>query len=400
MHLEKIYLKKNEERRLKAGHLWIFSNEIDTQKSPLKKFNAGELVVITTSNNKEVGIGYINPHTLLSVRLLTPNAKAQINENFFVQSFFRSLSLRESLFSQPYYRLVFGESDFLPGLIVDRYDDSLVLQLNTAGIEQLQTPIISALQKILAPKRIILRNDSSARTLEGLASNSEILIGDDSPLMVEENIFKFTVPALEGQKTGWFYDQRPNRTRLSNYVKDKRVLDTFCYVGAWSIQAAAWGAREVHSVDSSKKALSWLMANAEQNNVAQKITTYPTDVFDQLKNFQINKEKFDVIVLDPPALIKKKKDLENGMLAYQRLNELAMSIIIDDGILITCSCSLHLSLEMLINVVRKAGVKMNKEVQIIDIGYQGSDHPIHPAIPETCYLKAVFCRITSRTRQE
>lgn len=392
--LSTLYLKKNEERRLKAGHLWIYSNEIDTQRSPLKNFKPGQLVLVSTAHEKMIGTGYINPQSLLAVRLLNKVPTQTIDTKYFSERFTTALALRTRLFEQPYYRLIFGESDYIPGLIVDRYGDTVVLQCNTAGINELQQPIIDAIHKTLSAHRIILRNDANSRLLEGLTSESKILIGDDSPLQIEENNFRFEVPALGGQKTGWFYDQRPNRTKLRHYVRDKRVLDTFCYVGAWSIQAAGYGAQEVHSIDSSEKALTFLKTNANLNKVNHKITTHKADVFDQLKLLQSQQSKFDVIILDPPALIKKKKDLEQGTLAYQRLNEYALSLLTNDSILITCSCSLHLSLEMLINVVRKAGIKMQKNIQILDIGYQGSDHPIHPAIPETNYLKVLFCRIT------
>lgn len=394
MSSEKLYLKKNEERRLRAGHLWIFSNEIDTQKSPLKNFNPGQLVRVTSSSEKELGIAYINPQTLLCARLLTNSPLMKIDENFFAKRIHNALALRERIFKQPYYRLIYGEGDYIPGLIIDRYADTLVLQLNTAGIEQLQTFILSALQKILTPTRIILRNDTQARQLEGLADYSSVVMGDDGPLSIEENNSTFQAQALTGQKTGWFFDQRLNRTRFLNYVKGKNVLDTFCYVGAWGVQAAAAGAKEVHCVDSSTKALEWLKVNAEKNAVAEKIQLYDNDVFEQLQRFNQEKKKFDVIILDPPALIKKKKDLEQGTLAYQRLNELAMQLLLNDGILITCSCSLHLSLEMLINVVRKAGIKTGKKIQIIELGFQGPDHPVHPAIPETSYLKTLICRMT------
>lgn len=389
-----VRLKKSEERRLLAGHLWVYSNEIDTKATPLSQFTAGELVCLEACHGKNLGVGYINPHTLLAVRLLSRDSQTIIDDSFFVERIQQALLFRQELFSQPYYRLVFGESDFLPGLVIDRYGDVLVAQITTAGMEQQKNNIIVALQQVLQPKAILLRNDSSQRELEGLSKYSEIPFGDVmDQISLEENNVKFITSVKSGQKTGWFYDHRDNRARMQTLVAGKRVLDLFSYIGGWGIQAACAGASEVVCVDSSAQALEILQQNAALNGVFEKVQIRCGDAFDQLKALQAQGEKFDVIVLDPPAFIKKRKDLAVGTQAYQRLNELALSLIKKNGIFISASCSLHFTQEMLLDAVRRSGVKQQRQLQLFYQGGQGADHPVHPAIPETAYLKALFFRV-------
>lgn len=388
-----LYLKPREDRRLQAGHLWIYSNEIDTAKSPLKAFAAGELVQVANSRDKVLGIGYINPHNLLAARLLTSEKNAEINEKFFLDKFAIALQLRQAIFDRPFYRLIYGEGDSLPGLIVDRYGDHLVMQITTAGMENLSDLVISALEKILQPRSIILRNDSAIRELEGLTRFTKLVRGDvPEKIEIIENNVKFLIPALTGQKTGWFYDHRDNRAKLARYVKDKRVLDVFSYMGGWGIQAAVFGAAHVACIDSSLPALQQLEENAAINNVASKVNVIHEDTFVALKHLKESQEKFDVIILDPPAFIKKRKDQAAGEAAYQRLNELALHCLAKDGILVSASCSLHLPIENLIDIVRRASINSECAVQILERGFQGPDHPVHLAIPETAYLKALICR--------
>ncbi len=393
MRFTALQLKKNEERRLLAGHLWVYSNEVDTKATPLTQFTAGQLVQIQAYNGKNLGIGYVNPHTLLCARLLSRIPNTHIDQAFFAGRIQQALAMRQDFFSKPFYRLIFGESDLLPGLVVDRYGDILVVQITTAGMEQQKNHIIAALQETLQPNGILLRNDSSQRELEGLNKYSEVAAGDISEMIeLEENDVKFVTSIKSGQKTGWFYDHRENRARMKSLVSGKRVLDLFSYIGGWGIQAACAGAAEVVCVDSSANALEILRQNAKLNNVAEKVQTLCDDAFDQLKVLQTKSEKFDVVILDPPAFIKKRKDLAVGTQAYQRLNELALSLVKSNGILVSASCSLHLTQEMLLDVVRRAGVKQQRQLQLFYQGRQGADHPIHPAIPETAYLKALFFR--------
>lgn len=394
MSLPILCLKKREEKRIESGHVWIYSNEVDTHKTPLTSFKPGQLVRVERSDGRALGLAYLNPHTLLCARLLSRDSRLEFNQTVIEQRLQRALSLRVSLFPKPFYRLVYGESDELPGLIVDRFGDLLVVQLTTAGMENLKTPIIAALQTVIKPQAILLRNDHSMRETEGLTKYVEVADGHLPEIAeLEENGVRFYMSPESGQKTGWFYDHRETRAQLPRYVAGKRVLDLFSYVGGWSIQAAVHGAREVVSIDSSQPALNLLSRNAELNQVAERVIARPGDVFEQLKNLYHVGERFDVVILDPPAFIKKRKDLTAGLLAYQRVNELAIKVLREDGFLFSASCSQHLATEQLRELLAAVAVKLQRRLQLIGFGSQGADHPIHPSIPETCYLKTLICRV-------
>jgi 23S rRNA (cytosine1962-C5)-methyltransferase len=389
-----VYLKKNEDRRLRAGHLWIYSNEIDVQRSPLKSFKVGQLVNITSYSGRPLGTGYINPSVLLCVRLLTEQPNADINTTFFADKITKALQVRDSYFAVPCYRLIFGESDGLPGLVVDRYNDTLVMQINSAGMEALKDTIVAALKAVLNPQHILIRADGGARDLENLPKYTEVAFGNPTSLVnMEENGVKFTAPIFEGQKTGWFYDHRLNRANLKSFVKDKRVLDVFSYIGGWGVQAACFGASHVTCIDSSAKALALVKQHAELNNVQDKITTIEQDAFAALDELITAQQQFDVIILDPPAFIKRRKDMEAGKQAYHRINELALKLLKNPGILISASCSMHLSYEDLIDVVRSSARRQHCHARILIQGHQGPDHPVHPAIEETDYLKSLIVHV-------
>jgi 23S rRNA (cytosine1962-C5)-methyltransferase len=384
-------LKRNEDRRLHAGHLWIFSNEVDTGQTPLPKFEAGELVRVLAHNDRALGLAYVNPKSLISARLLEtwrlPDAA------WLAARIRTALRLRERLFPNPYYRLVYGESDGLPGLVIDRYGAACVAQIGTAGMERLKPLILEALEQVLGCEALLFKNDSSLREMEGLPCYVEAAKGRfDAPAQVVEDGLEFQVPLAEGQKTGWFYDQSANRRALVKYVrKGARVLDVFSYVGAWGVRAARSGAREVLCVDSSAPALESAASNAERNGV--KIGTLKGDAFDVLEDLAKKGSRFDVVVVDPPAFAKRKKDLPKALAAYKRLNQLAMNVIADDGILVSCSCSHHLTPEDLQDAIAKAARGAERHLQILEMGGQAPDHPVHPAIPETRYLKSYFCRV-------
>ena len=392
--LKPLRLKKYEDRRLHAGHTWVFSNEVDIKATPLDQFEPGEPCLIEASNGKPLGTGYVNPHTLISARLVSRDPALVLDRSLIVHRLNIALSLRERLFDRPYYRVAFGDSDNLPGLVVDRFDDVLVVQLTTAGMERARAEVISALEKVLRPRAILLRNDSSSRALEGLTSYIEEALGTVPEwVRVEENGRTFEAPLARGQKTGWFYDHRMNRARLVAYVKGKRVLDVFSYLGAWGVQAAAAGAESALCVDSSALALEGVARNATLNGLADKVAAREGDAFEVLKALREARERYDVVVLDPPALIKRRKDLHAGTQAYQRLNQMAMQVLAKDGLLISCSCSYHMQRDVLMDVMLKASRHIDRFLQIAEEGHQGPDHPLHPAIPETAYLKALFARV-------
>lgn len=397
MEFQPLYLKKGEERRLRAGHLWIFSNEVDIRRSPLTEFEAGAPVAITASNDKVLGTGYVNPHSLICGRLVSRDPNYPFGPSLLIHRLKVALSLRDRLFADPYYRLVFGESDGLPGLVVDRYDNILVVQITTAGMEQVKEAIIAALNKTIPGQAIILRNDTPIRLLEGLQSYLEIIQGEvPEAAPLHENGGHFKVPLMGGQKTGWFFDHRLNRARMQHYVKGKRVLDAFSYLGAWGIQALVAGAHQVLCVESSETAVNFIHHNAKLNPRASAVTALHGEAFSLLNVLQADKERFDVVILDPPALIKRKKDLKQGLTAYRRLNELATRLLTRDGILISSSCSSHLQGDVFRDILRRTGRHLDRTIQILEQGHQGPDHPIHPAIPETEYLKTLLCRVLYR----
>lgn len=387
-------LNKNEERRIRAGHLWVFSNEVNVQETPFDQFEPGSLVDVQASNGKSMGIAYINPASLICARLLSRDPNYPPNQSLLVHRIKVALSLRERFFGKPYYRLVYGESDFLPGLVVDRFGDVLVVQITTLGMEKFKQEIIAALDKVIRPQVIVLRNDSSAREREGLDAYVETVQGElPEKVLIEDMGVKYDVPILQGQKTGWYYDQRMNRQALTGLVKGMRVLDVFSYIGAWGVKAAVEGANEVMCIDASEQALDSVHHNAELNGVADKVATLQGDAFDALKELREAKEKFDLVIVDPPAFIKRKKDFKNGREAYFRLNQMAIQVLSKDGMLVSGSCSHHLPRQELQNIILQASRHLDRNAQILIQGYQGPDHPVHPAIPETEYLKAIYARV-------
>lgn len=383
-------LNPGRERRIQAGHLWIFSNEIDNAATPLKSFQAGQIVQVVSARDQALGLATLNPQCLLCARILTRDSKEIINVDFFAERIQAALNLREEFYAKPFYRLIYSEGDNLSGLIADRYDQTVVVQMNTAGMQAQSDNIIAALKTVLNPARIILRNDSSYRLVEGLPQENSIVFGDDKAILIEENDTQFSAPALDGQKTAWFYDHRNNRAELIKWVKGKRVLDVYSYLGGWGLEAAKHGAKEVLCIDRSKIALEFLEQNAALNKV--KIKTKLGDAFKLLQNLIDQQEKFDIVIIDPPAFIKSKKEINQGVKGYEKLNRLAMKLVKPQGLLVSASCSLHLSREDLLNVIQSAAAQNQRPAQIIYQGGQAYDHPAHPAILETSYLKAFFVR--------
>ncbi|GGM12550.1 hypothetical protein GCM10009425_24360 [Pseudomonas asuensis] len=394
MTMPSLRLKANAERRLRAGHLWVYSNEIDVAATPLTNFQAGDQAILEAAGGKPVGIVALSPHNLICARLISRDTKHVLDKSLLVHRLKVALSLRERLFDKPFYRLVYGDSDLLPGLVVDRFGDVIVAQLASATMERHKDDVLAALLQVLKPAAVLWKNNSSAREAEGLPRYVESAYGDVPEwAALEENGVKFEAPIVEGQKTGWFYDHRMNRARLAPYVQGKRVLDLFSYIGGWGVQAAVFGASEVMCVDASGFALDGVERNAALNGVAEKMACVEGDVFEALKELKAADERFDVIVADPPAFIKRKKDLKNGEAAYRRLNEQAMRLLNKDGILVSASCSMHLAEDNLQEMLLSSARHLDRHIQMIERGAQGPDHPVHPAIPETRYIKSLTCRI-------
>lgn len=387
-----LYLKKDEDRRVRAGHLWVFSNEVDLARSPLKDFEPGEIARLVAQGGKPLGAVAVNPQALICGRVYSRDPWARLDSDLLRTRLAEALALRERLYDRPFYRLVFSEGDFLPGLIVDRFGDFLVLQATTAAMDRQIDTVARLLTEMLAPSAILLKNDASSRELEGLPREVRVLAGTVPERgEVEEGGQTFAFPATGGQKTGWFFDLRDNRLALTAFARPgMRVLDAFSYVGALGAAAAARGA-EVTCLDSSETALSFARDNARARGAD--LAVLRGDALDLLAGLAAEGRTFDLVSVDPPAFIKRKKDARNGLAAYQRVNKLAVQLTAPGGLLLTCSCSQHLSREDLRKTLARAASEAGRRVQILRQGHQGADHPVHPAMPETDYLKAFLARV-------
>ena len=397
--LPTLQLKRHEERRLRAGHLWVFSNEIDVAATPLKTIAPGAIARILSSKGEFLGFGYVNPAALIAARILSRHEREPINAALLRSRLLAAAELRSFLGRGVFHRWVYGESDRLPGLVLDRFGDVVVGQIATLGMELQKDAISAAVRAIPGVSTLIWKNDSGARALEQLPESVELAFGSlPTELTIEETAasgkpLRYRVALAQAQKTGWFYDQTDNRARLAACMRPgARLLDVCSYVGAWGLTALAAGAGSALCVDSSQAALDAAEANGRLNGLT--LAVRKGDAFDVLQELAASKERFDVVVVDPPAFIKRKKDLPQGAAAYRKLNQLAMRLLTDGGLLVSCSCSWHLPAEALLDAIQAGARHLDRLVQVIAVGGQSADHPIHPAIPETRYLKAFFARVT------
>jgi 23S rRNA (cytosine1962-C5)-methyltransferase len=394
-HAAVLRLKRGEERRLASGHLWVFSNEVDTERSPLTAFAPGAVAELRSHREAFLGYVCVNPHALICARILSRDPALPVGRALIEQRLTAALALRERLGDSRYCRWVFGEADLLPGVVLDRYGDLVVGQIATAGMEALKQDIADAVREVVGARALFWKNDSAARDLEQLPHLAQAAFGEvPAEVEVVESGLTFSAPLAEGQKTGWFYDQSANRARLARYVTaGARVLDVCSYAGAWAVTALQHGAARALCVDSSQTALQFAQANARRNG-GKVIEPLRADAFEALKDLSARGERFELVILDPPAFIKRKKDIPQGQAAYRKLNQLALAVLADEGVLVSCSCSYHLAAEELLNAIQGAARPGRHFVQILEAGGQSPDHPVHPAIPETRYLKAFFCRVT------
>lgn len=386
-------LKPREERRLQTGHLWVFSNEVDVAATPLAAFAPGQVAAVLSSRDRFLGYATVNPHTLIAARLVSRGVKERPGRALLVRRLESALALRRRYYERPYYRLAFGESDQLPGLVVDRYGDTCVAQLGTAGMDALRDAVLEALVRVVAPKAVLWKNDSTGRELEGLPRVIEAALGEvPASVELEEGGVRFSVPLAGGQKTGWFFDQALNRASIARQCAGARVLDVFTYAGGFGLQAARAGASAVTCVDSSAAALAAVGATAAANGLA--VEALKGDAFEVLEDLARERRRFEVVIVDPPAFIKRRKDHAKGVAAYRRINQLALQLVEPGGLLLSCSCSSHLAEGELVEAVQGAARHVDRFVQLVSSGGQAPDHPVHPAIPETRYLKALTFRVT------
>jgi 23S rRNA (cytosine1962-C5)-methyltransferase len=386
-------LKRREERRVLAGHGWIFSNEIDTDATPLKGLEPGSDAVIEGSDGRFVAHAYVNPASLISARVTGRRRNRPFDDEALRARLNKALALRERRYSGPWYRWVYSEADGLPGLVIDRYDDIAVVQVSTAGMEQRLDAVIAAIKDTTDIRSVLLRNDAAVRELEGLSSYRRWEGESRDVLSVVENELRFEVPSELSQKTGWFYDHRETRRTLRDWVKGRRVLDLYSYAGAFAINAAAAGATEVLAIDSSASATAAIEANAALNEVSDRVSVRTGDVVTCLRELQEVSELFDVVVLDPPAFVKRRRDRDAGMKEYGRVNRLAMKLLSPDGLLVSASCSQSVDEDAVVGVLRRNLPRERDLLQVLGSVTQAPDHPVHPAMPETRYLSGVIARI-------
>ena len=373
-------------RRARIGSPWIFSNEIRMDEAA-KAIAPGSIVNVRGEDGRAFGTGYFNPRSLIAVRLLSEDCDLPVGADFFAQRLSRALELRDELYDRPFYRLAHAEGDGLPGLVVDRFDDTVTVQMGTAGMERQQDAILAALDTVLKPKTVVLRNDAPSRALEGLDSYVKTARGEGHRIAVEENGARYIADLTEGQKTGWYYDQRDNRAFIAALAKGKSVLDAYSYTGGFGILAAKAGAREVVCLDSSAPALALAEESARANGVS--IQPVKADAFEELARLGAAGETFDMVLADPPPFVKSKKDLEPGAKAYRKLARLAADVTAPGGILKIASCSHNIPPERFAAECAAGLQRSGRRAALIRSAGAGPDHPVHPMLPESAYLKAL-----------
>ena len=387
-----IRLNPGAGKRLRAGAPWVFSNEI-AMKPEYRQLPPGGVVRLEGDDGARLGSFMFNPHSLIAARQLDRDPDAAIDAAWMRARLDAAIALRGKVCDTPYHRLIHAEADFLPGLIIDRYDDVAVLQANSAGMDRLTPDIVAALTALLPLRAVIARNDAAARKQEGLEEKIALLHGTDPTATAVEGGVRFPIDPLSGQKTGWFFDQRPNRDRVAALASGARVLDVFCHVGAFGLRCAAAGATSVTLVDSSAPALEHAEHAAAHNGLAKRIATRRGDAFDTMEAMAKAGDRFDIVICDPPAFARSRKDADAGLRAYGRMARLAAPLVAPGGFLFVASCSHHAPLEAWAGQIAWGLHRARRPARILATSGAGPDHPVHPQLPETAYLKAQLLQL-------
>lgn len=389
----RIKLQPGGDKRAMLGHPWIFSNEL-AMDAAVKMLPPGTIVTLIRPDGRPLGAAYFNPHSLIAARLLTRDADKIIDEAFLHSRLKRALALRERLVGVPYYRLVHAEADGIPGCVIDRFGDVVVVEPNAAGADLLTDTLIAALDRLLKPKVIVVSGDGPARNLEGLQPVHRIAKGSlESAIEVMEHGTRFLADLAAGQKTGWFFDQRDNRLLASRFAKDADVLDLYAYSGGFGIQAAAHGAKSVLSVDRSAPALALARRAAALNDVSARHDTETAEAFEFLEQAGANHRTFDLVLADPPAFVKSKKDFHQGGRAYRKLARLCAARVRTGGFMFIASCSHHMPLDEFRVQVARGLHEAGRSGRILQATGAAPDHPVHPMLPESAYLKALLLQV-------
>jgi 23S rRNA (cytosine1962-C5)-methyltransferase len=375
--------------RAESGHPWIYSNEV-VMDTAAKALMPGAIVTLRRADTRPLGVAMFNPRSLIAARLLDRDAGRAIGQRFFARRLERALRLRERLYDQPYYRLVHAEADGLPGLVIDRFGAVLVMQANAAGMDRLTPVIIEALRGLLSPAAIVLRNDSPARTQEGLSPAMVVALGAVAgAIPIEENGTVFQADVLTGQKTGWFLDQRDNRSFIAGLAEGARVLDLYCHTGGFAVTAARHGAAAVLGIDSSAPAVALAAEAARLNGVVERCTFRRGDVFTEATALGAAGERFDIVIADPPAFAPSKRAAPAALRGYRKLARLAAQLTAPAGFLFLASCSYNIGVAEFAEAVRRGLADAGRLGRILRSTGASPDHPVHPALPESAYLKAL-----------
>ena len=391
--MRSVTLRPDAHRRLASGHPWIYSNEL-VMDAAAKAIAPGSVVRLLRADGQALALAFFNPHTLIAARVITRRLDAIIDRQFLAERLGRALRLRGRLFAEPYYRLVHAEADGFPGLVIDRFGDLLVVQVNTAGMELLLPELLAALDEVAAPQTVLLRGDSPARALEGLPAYVKLAKGTlDGPIELRENGLRFLADPREGQKTGWFYDQRDNRAAVARLARDARLLDVYSYAGGFALAAAAAGAREVVAVDRSQAALDLAQRAAELDGLAACCRFRRAEAFEELERLAGAGERFDVVVADPPAFVKSRKELNQGARGYRKLARLSAALVAPEGVLFIASCSHNMPVDEFERQAARGLADVGREGRILRAAGAAADHPLHPALPESAYLKSLLLQL-------
>ena len=393
MRYPRLNLLTGQDRRLRAGHPWVFSNELQMDAAA-KALPPGEIVCLFTADGRPLALAQFNPHSLIAARVVSRNKDAVVDARLIERRIARALRLREKLYDQPYYRLVHAEADGLPGLVVDRFGDVLVCQLNSAGMARLEEPLLNALQAVLTPREVVLRNDSPVRELEGLALEVRIARGELEGLVeLVENGLTYLADPLGGQKTGWYYDQRDNRAFAARLARGARVLDLYSYSGGFAVAAAAAGARQVLAIDRAQGGLDLAQASAARNGLSDVIATERQEGFAALDALAADKQRFDLVIADPPAFVRSKRELKPGLRGYRKLARGCGVLVAEGGFLVIACCSHNVPAEAFADEVQRGLRDAGRGARLLRQSGAGPDHPGHPALPESGYLKCLFCAL-------
>ena len=388
-----IKMKPGQSRRIKAGGVWAFSNEIDMTPET-KSLPNGTLVYLTDADSTYLGTGTFNAHSLIAFRKMANDPQTVVDKAFIAKKIRASVALRDLLINSPFYRLIHSEADGLPGVVIDRFDDIVACQINTAGMDLMKNDIVAAVDEVLSPSCIVLRSENASRALEGLEPLYEVAKGELPDFVeVRENGIYFYADLKGGQKTGWFYDQRDNRAFVGRLARGKRVIDFYTYAGGFALHAGIGGAKEIIGVDRSEASLALAAKAAEKNNLADKCTWLKDNAFDVLERMNKDKEKFGIVICDPPAFAKVKKDVAAGLRGYRKMARLAAGLVEKGGILALGSCSHHVTPDEFMRECCRGMTEAGRTGRILLQAGAGADHPVHPHLPETAYLKMLVFQL-------